>query len=229
MGFEPNLSEIGSKQAEALKDYMLHAFNGLIGQPIPVYCSHMIRTLYTSKPFLNAMGWKGYIKDDLFEVGGSLETKDGVDIAYPGNNNEFYRETFPEYELSHEFSSRSSGWYLGGNRETKSEADLRASGVVSWIWEQVLHHQSQQNSQDRDVDLCLVIHGDLLGMIARKLMSASQETYFMHLNTAQTLFDLRLKDDGTKAVSALYLNRVDHLLGKDEELITGDEMMRVVA
>ena len=41
--FEPNLSEVGSKQAEALKDYMLNAFRGLIGQPIPVYCSHMIR------------------------------------------------------------------------------------------------------------------------------------------------------------------------------------------
>ena len=89
-------------------------------------------------------------------------------------------------------------------------------------------HQSQ-GSQDRDVDLCLVIHGDLLGMIARRLMSTSSETSFLHLNTAQTLFDLRLKDDGTKAVSALYLNRVDHLLGKDEELITGDEMMRVIA
>ena len=47
--YEPDLSEVGSRQADALKDYMLRAFEGLVGQPIPVYCSHMIRTLYTSK------------------------------------------------------------------------------------------------------------------------------------------------------------------------------------
>ena len=142
---------------------------------------------------------------------------------------DFYRENFPEYELSNEFSNRDSGWYMGDHRETKSEAELRASGIVNWLWEQVIFHQSQKNSQDRDIDLCLVIHGDLLGMIARKLMSTSPETYFLHLNTAQTLFDLKVKDDGTKVVSALYLNRVDHLIDKGNELITGDEMMRVVA
>ena len=232
--FEPSLSEVGSIQAEALRDYMVNAFKGLIGQPVPVYCSHMQRTLLTSKPFLNAMGWKGYIKDDLFEVGGSFETKDGIDTAHAGKNKEFYQEFFPEYQLSSEFSNRDTGWYLGSSRETKNEANKRADGIVNWLWEQVSLHQSMEGSyQDKDVDLCLVIHGDLLGMIVRRLMSTTSETHFLHLNTAQSLFDLQIKgnDNGTRVVSALYLNRVDHLLGKEDsdKFITGDEMMRVIA
>lgn len=242
--FEPELSELGSAQADALGVLMQQEFAGLRNQPVPVYCSPMIRTILTARPFLNRLGWQGHIKEDLYEVGGSFQTENGVNIAYPGKNGLHYQTTYPEYAVSQTLLDlKEKGWYTRPGRESRPEAMARADSIVSWLWAQADTHQKQiletgdcvikntkPGEDDRVVDLCCVLHGDLLSLIIRRLLAIddSAHAHFLHLNTAMTYFDLKIRDDGSKSVSLLYLNRVDHLL-KSPELISGDEMMRVSA
>ena len=72
---------------------------------------------------------------------------------------------------------------------------------------------------------------DLLSHLLSRLLGMSVENKhnvgFLHYNTAQTLFDLTIRNDGTRTVSLLYMNRIAHLK-EHAHLQTGEEMLRVI-
>jgi broad specificity phosphatase PhoE len=230
--FEPGLSETGALQADALAVALKVEFGALQNSSVPVYCSPMVRTILTSQPFVNALGWQGHIKEDLYEVGGSFQKADGVDVAYPGRSGVEYQATYPSFVVSQSLLDLGgNGWYTRPGRETRHEAQERALDITNWLWSKVEEHQSTANAAtatDKAVDLCCVLHGDLLGMLLKQLLKINDaaEVKFLHFNTGCTYLDLKISDDGTKTVGLLFQNRVTHLTSN---MVTGDEMMRVVA
>ena len=132
---EPELSDLGSVQAEMLGTTLADMFADC--SDVPVHCSCMQRTILTAQPLLSKglKGWKGLIREDLFEVGGSFSTTDGVDIVHEGASGLELQERFPDFDLSENLRDMGSkGWYPQGARETKEEGLLRAKSIVDGLW-----------------------------------------------------------------------------------------------
>lgn len=185
----------------------------------------MRRTTLTASPFAAALQWPLHIKEDLFEVGGSFSTSaDGVETVHPGQSGkEMQAEWGPGMKVSDALlAMEDKGWYTGAGRESHAEAEARAEGICEWLWS-----EAQTCEAPSEVHLSLVIHGDLLGMVLRKLMGCSPSTRFLHLNTAYTLVDLNSNE---RSAALLSQNSVNHLeVENDKAILTGAEMMRIIA
>jgi len=215
---DPDLSELGTRQAEALAeaidiDEELAAYTG---KPVCVYCSPMQRTILTARPLLRAFpAWKGVIEDRIFEVGGLFSRgADGAEVAGAGASPEELASRFgPEFELSASLCSpnmKGRGWNLLDHRETREEATVRAKGLAAWV--------AEKEGEGTPL-LVMVIHGDLLGYLLRELLGC--DVRFLHFNTAMTALELR-----NGRWTMLYQNRCNHLSGDDR---TGAEMPAVVS
>jgi broad specificity phosphatase PhoE len=136
-------------------------------------------------------------------------------------------------------STGDAGWYAHKQgKETHTEAEARAAGVCKWLWSEAAassqHTQASvspaataASTSASEVDLCLVLHGDLLGLLLRGLLECGPKPRFLHLNTAYTMVEL---NPSSGSASLLYHNRVSHLEASGKpELFTGAEMMRVIA
>ena len=167
----------------------------------------------------NQLGWRAHVQEDLYEVGGSFSTADGTDVAHEGASGRDIQERFPWINVSPTLLAVGDvGWYQKGRRETHAEAEERAAAICEWL-------RAQPSSAGREVDICLVLHGDLLGMILRELLGAKPTTRFLHYNTAMTYLNL---DTESRQTQLLFHNQVEHL-NEDRELITGGEMLKVIA
>uniref|UniRef100_A0A7S2W864 Phosphoglycerate mutase n=1 Tax=Rhizochromulina marina TaxID=1034831 RepID=A0A7S2W864_9STRA len=220
--FDPALSEAGEQQAGLLAEYLADKF---IARDTPVYCSTMRRTILTSRPVVHLLGWKGNVREDLFEVGGSYTTRDGEEMVHPGTPPRELAQEFAEYSLSSELAALGDqGWYQADHRETKAEAVDRARRVSQWLWDLA---EASGGRPAQDVDVACVLHGDLLALLLRALLEIPEEsaTTFLHLNTGTTLLDLDVK---RQRCTLLWHNQVEHLAGHPG-VVTGDEMLRVVS
>ena len=112
---DPALSELGTRQADALAKYL--ASDPLLAahahEEIVVRCSPMSRTMHTARPFLKAFPrWRGFIDERIFETGGVHSIVDGVERAVCGPTPSELRVIFPEFEPSAYMQARSDvGWY----------------------------------------------------------------------------------------------------------------------
>ncbi len=198
---DPDLTELGYRQREALADFLANEAD-LADQTFAVsrlYTSAMYRSLLTTQPVSAALNLRPEVWLDLHEKGGMFLRQNGRVDGFGGMSRSAIMSQFPDYRLPDTVSD--DGWYdasLGYEPETHSE--FRAIKVANEL--------SQRSRSDEVI--ALVSHAGfletLLKAIFGQLPSRAYAMRYYHNNTAITRIDY----DGTRP-ALHYLNRVDHL------------------
>jgi 2,3-bisphosphoglycerate-dependent phosphoglycerate mutase len=213
--YDPDLTEIGHKQADILAKYLsttpempTGAFS-LEFSPeetaynfTHLYCSPMHRTLLTAMPLAKAFGLQAQVWVDIHELGGLfMEEEEGVIKGYSGPSHKEMIEKFPDYGLPPEVTEK--GWWdpVRGE-EAPSEFLSRALRVV-------LQLRKRAQTDER---IILVTHGGFMNLLVKgflnQLPGHADDLFYAHYNTAITRLDFA---EGPDRVRVHYLNRFDHL------------------
>ncbi len=226
---EPELTEIGHKQAERLASWIAEARpkhrGGLDDPPeeellaanitnrlgiTRLYTSPMLRTLQTTQPLAAALGIRPKVWVDLHEHGGIFERlPDGSSVGHPGLTRQEMAERFPGYELDERVTDK--GWWFGGE-EDRPTCDARAIRVAKELW--------RMAGELGDARIAAIAHGTFLDSLLTALLERLPGSGFhiSHYNTGITRLDFTQSfEDGSPFLIVRYTNRVDHL---PPELIT---------
>lgn len=198
---DPDLTELGYRQREALADYLANE-EEYADQPFAISClytSAMHRSLLTTQPVSAALNLRPAVWLDLHEKGGMFQRQNGRVDGFGGMSRSAIMSQFPDYRLPDTVSE--AGWYdaaLGYEPETHSA--FRAIKVAKELSERC----------HSDEVIALVSHAgfleSLLNAIFGQLPSWPYAMRCYHNNTAITRVDF----DGRRPVLH-YMNRVDHL------------------
>jgi 2,3-bisphosphoglycerate-dependent phosphoglycerate mutase/probable phosphoglycerate mutase len=221
---DPELTEIGQQQAEALAQYLYTTTNrdqlARFRMDAPerqqhhpfrfthLYCSAMHRAMQTTYPIAKALGLKTEIWIDIHEHGGIYLKKDGVTTGYGGRTRTQIMTDYPEFILPHTVTDE--GWWtptLG--EEDLASAQGRAIRVAASLKKRATSPESANDC------IALVSHGTFMDALLKAMFNnlPSSDYYHAHYNTAVTRIDIR-----PNAETLLrYLNRIDHL---SPELVT---------
>ena len=198
---DPDLTELGYRQREALADYLANESElGKGGFDIScLYTSAMYRSLLTTQPVSAALDMQPMIWPDLHEKGGLFRRQNGSVNGFAGMTRSDILSEFPGYSLPDTVSE--AGWYdvsLGFEPETHSF--FRAIKVAKDLSER----------SKTDAVIALISHAGFLDILLKaifgQLPSRPHTMRYYHYNTAITRIDY----DRT-GPALHYMNRVDHL------------------
>ncbi len=198
---DPDLTELGYRQREALADFLANEAK-LADRSFAIshlYTSAMYRSLLTTQPVSAALNMRPEVWLDLHEKGGMFQRQNGRVSGFGGMSRSAIKGQFPDYRLPAAVSD--SGWYdaaLGYEPETHSA--FRAIKVANEL--------SERGRSDEVI--ALVSHAGFLDTLLKaifgQLPSRAYAMRYYHNNTAITRVDY----DGRRP-ALHYLNRVDHL------------------
>lgn len=219
---DPELSELGTKQASCLADWFSSGQNyqndvryvkrngtaveefSPPSNPLNpwgithIYTSPMVRAAETGYAISSRLGLPFRVWPDLHEKGGIyLEDPDnGGLIGMPGKSRSYFLEHFSNILLPDEVTE--SGWW-NRSYETKEELNARGIRVAAQLRE--LH----ENSQDRVI---FVSHGEFYNEFLWALLNESRhlDFWFFMNNTGITRIDF---PEGE--VDVIYTNNLNHL------------------
>ncbi len=171
---EPELTELGSRQAEAVANYFAQRpttvpieeryldWGNLLGVGIThLYTSLMVRAVETAQAIASATSVKAVACRELYETGGvtSFCAEKNAWEGLPGNTREYYENRFPELLLPEDWHSE--GWY----NKPFEEAHLRAERAA-----RVIARLVDEHSDNKDVVACVThagFHDHLVKVILR--------------------------------------------------------------
>jgi len=212
---DPDLTEIGRRQAALLADYLARANPGetqanndlqnRAGFGIThLYTSLMLRSVATATTIANQLGLPLHAWKDWHEGGGIYLDDEitGKPVGQPGNNRSFFEAHYPDLVLPDWLGE--DGWW---NRpyEERPERWLRARRILD---ELALRHG---NTNHR---VAVVSHGGFFNYVVLTLLGLDQldGVWFSMNNAAITRFDFEQDDRWL-----VYQNKVEFL---PTELIT---------
>jgi 2,3-bisphosphoglycerate-dependent phosphoglycerate mutase len=206
---DPELTEIGRKQAERLADYLCksHAHTYLNRGDDPkqagfgithIYTSLMVRAVSTAAAIGKRLGIPvlGWI--DLHERGGVFieDPETGERYGASGKNRAYFQTHYPDLVLPDGVSEE--GWW---NRpfEGEEERQLRAKRFI---------HELLARHGGSDDQVVVVSHGGFYNNFLTALLRlpAKNEFWFVMNNTGITRIDFCPED-----VNLVYMNRTNHL------------------
>lgn len=215
---DPELTEIGQKQAQKVAEYLGTAPNleELVRVPddssdranhyphtiTHLYCSAMYRALQTANPIGKALGLNPTVWLDVHEVGGIHYEKDGELVVLGGKKRSQILNEFPNYSLPDTVTE--DGWYkIALGREDWAGCQARAMRVSSNLI------MRSENPRTQDDKIAIVSHGGFINALLKALtnIAPNPRLDFWHYNTAVTRVDLEV--GGTMVIR--YINRVTHL------------------
>ncbi len=215
---DPELTEIGHKQAARVAEYLCSAPNleDIVRVPddapererhyphtlTHLYCSPMYRALQTMQPIAKALNINPTVWIDVHEVGGIHYDKDGETIVLGGKTRTEIMTEFPNYALPDAITDE--GWYKKEwGREDWAGCLARAFRVSSALV------MRAENPRSQDDKIAIVSHGGFINAILKALtnIAPNPRLDFWHYNTAITRVDLEV--GGTMVIR--YINRVTHL------------------
>jgi len=207
---DPELSELGQKQAQLLGEFLASKNAKPVVAPTGdrphvdhfdfshVYSSLMVRSMETADAVARALSLTPAIWEDLHETGGiwEVDRETGRLVGRPGKNREYFEKRFPHFELPDRLGNE--GWW---NRplETGAECKERAQRFCADLIER---------HGDTDDRIAVVGHGLFYSFILNVLLKIPPRSgiRFILNNTALTRIDFV---DGS--VNIVYQNRTDFL------------------
>lgn len=218
---DPEITEIGHRQAAALARYLAHPESEPRQHPfVPpgradfglthVYCSLMSRSIATAEYIAAACRLTLRARADLFEKHGIYDADaEGKLVGVAGPGRAYFEQRFPRLELPDGIGE--DGWW---NRPMEDEPAFveRMRGVVADFRARL--DASEEN-------LALVAHGDFLDQFINELMGVERHrhNYDQHWVANWTFHNTSISriDFVNGAHNVVYLNRIDHL---PNELVT---------
>jgi 2,3-bisphosphoglycerate-dependent phosphoglycerate mutase len=221
---DPELTEVGHKQAQFLAQYLSNGINleDLVTYPADaverthhhpyqfthLYCSAMHRSMQTARPVADALSMPPEIWVEVHEHGGIYLHENGTIQGYGGLTRSQIESLFPTYTVP-EVITEAGWWNPDYGQEDITSCHARAMRVAENL------RQRATKPEASDETVAIVTHGTFID----SLLKAFTETlpghrYFhWHYNTGITRLDLRQNGQ----VVIRYINRVTHL---PAELIT---------
>ncbi len=218
---DPELTEIGKKQAQLLADYLALSMDKLDvadQQDLPaasaysehyisrfnkLYCSAMHRALQTAQPIAKVLQMNAHVWIDIHEHGGVYLENEGAVKTYGGLTRSQITEQFPDYMLPDLITE--DGWWL----PTDEIEDLAScQGRAIRVAETLRRWATEPETADDRV--ALVSHGTFIDSLIKAFTGnlPGREFYYNHWNTAVTRIDFFT---GIREMRVRYINRVDHL------------------
>jgi len=175
---DPELTEIGHRQARLLAEYLADPMGEPIYPPwLPkeegqlgfglthVYCSLMARSISTAQYIAKACGLPLIADADIFEKSGLYEiAADGTKTGISGPDRNYFSERFPDLVLP--ASLNNSGWY---NRPYETEE------IFVQRSKQVVLDFLDRHAGTEDC-VAMVIHGDLIDQLVNELTGAGRHS-----------------------------------------------------
>jgi len=217
---DPALTDLGTRQASALADYLTSAlepdqlsdtlawrygtFDGLRYRIDRVVTSPMWRALQTAQPLREKLAVPVKVWPELCEIGGLYHFRGGRAHGLPGLTRVQMRQQFPAYDLPTRITQH--GWWRG-DRETIHAARTRALSVAGEVRERFAADWAEER-------VLLIAHAGFLNILLQAFLGTLTTdpevddgfiAYFY--NTSITRLDL--SDDGY--TSLRYVNRLPHL------------------
>jgi len=214
---DPELSEKGYEQAEALGVRLARDFAQAKGRGLIIASSPMRRCLLTIRPAVHRLGIR---KEDCICQGAAYEYG-CAGMAYMGSTTQEVKANFPEFTING--FSESGQWDYRGHNDKENEEDAKARSwrVVSWIW-QVVEVLRQFGSTRRNTPtLVFSTHQTMADLLCFQLVSGSDAEWaygdLTHKLNNTALTEIILKADGT----ATFGKRNDdgHLQGRNAPLV----------
>jgi len=206
---DPDLSDLGYLQAEALGSRFRQDLDRLEGGRLMIVSSPMRRCLHTIRPTAHWLGLSG--KDDCIVMGACYEFGCAGTGFYGSSVQELAQE-FPEFQPRCFGPSGRWDYRFGSRRETEAEVRVRAVQIADWIWEAALE-LSGRGSPRADKVIVLCIHQTMADILCQLFVDGSSDGFaygqlkYKLQNTAFT--ELRL---GTSCdVKFGFTNQSSHL------------------
>eukprot|EP00747_Dinoflagellata_sp_TGD_P194705 gnl/TRDRNA2_/TRDRNA2_62429_c0_seq2.p1 gnl/TRDRNA2_/TRDRNA2_62429_c0~~gnl/TRDRNA2_/TRDRNA2_62429_c0_seq2.p1 ORF type:complete len:242 (+),score=38.93 gnl/TRDRNA2_/TRDRNA2_62429_c0_seq2:89-814(+) len=195
---DPDLSELGDRQAKALGSFLSREGAMPIGS---LYVSPVKRALQSIQPAAESLGLRAQVWTDCFEFGGIYHESGTSDR---GLSREEMRRQFPFADVPDDVTDK--GWYKLDGKESTSQLLERVNGMAKR-----LQSMAQQAETERQKGaLLLLSHHDTMDFLLQALIHGESQRKtrgaFLHENTAMSCLDIY--PDGR--VQVVYLNRVDH-------------------
>lgn len=120
------------------------------------------------------------------------------------------------------------GWYHHPHRETRMEFEARAIHLSDWIWSLLFSQPQLPPQQITSTSTAVfVLHGYLITAILNQILfSKPNACVFIHCNTGMTHLEFVEFKSGGVGCSVKYQNALPHLVGKEAELKSGDDLVR---
>jgi 2,3-bisphosphoglycerate-dependent phosphoglycerate mutase len=201
---DPELSELGVRQAKHLAQHILETKSGL--EPggfglTHLYASPMVRAAHTASEISSVTGLRLHLWEDWHETGGIwLENETGERIGREGKNRSYLEQRFFGVHVPESIGE--AGWWSRPH-ETDDQIFARAERA----WQGLLEHHG--GTSDR---VAIVSHGTFFACIMAaifRLEIGRGKIWLAKHNTAITRIDHRETEyDSTVLV---YQNQVSHL------------------
>ncbi len=212
---DPELTEIGQRQADYLARYLKHTNLETRTQPADdlqnvcgfgithLYTSLMVRAVATGTVVARELGLPLVAWEDLHETGGIyLGSEDTERLGQAGKNRAWFEAHYPDLILPPSLSE--AGWWYNRPYE---ERDLRVARAER-VWRDLLARHD--HTADR---VAVISHGGFYNYLLNALLRMSHEICWFAMNNA-ALTRIDFTADG---VTLVYLNRTDFI---PRELIT---------
>lgn len=205
---DPDLTEIGKKQAEVVAEFLAQPYNPEKSDPqnrngfglTHLYCSLMIRAVKTGQSIAKKTGLPLVAMTDVHEMGGMFDARmiDGepVFIGKPGPGRSYFAEHFPDLIIPEDLPE--TGWW-NREKEPREKYSDRAHRVIAHILEE---------HQGKDQRVGIVMHGGIFARILTALFDVQAEKYWFLMNNC-AISRVDFEEDGHVLLS--YMNKVDHL------------------
>ena len=200
---DPILTDLGVRQAVALRDALARAADPLEGHGSPalthLYCSPMTRAVQTALEVARGTGLTPQIWEEWHESGGIWQDRDGVRVGLEGQNRGYFQQQFPNVALPDNFAPQ--GWW---SRDYEDNTALLPR--AKRVWAELLTRHG--GTTDR---IAVVSHGHFYAFVmavALRLHSLDG-VFFVLNNTGVTRLDHR--ENLHQTTNLIYANRIDHL------------------
>lgn len=218
---DPEITEIGHRQAQTLAEHLAHPQAEPRQHPFKqakefqfglthVYCSLMTRSILTAEYIAAACDLELQARSDIFEKHGIYDVDDDGNLqGMPGPGRDYFVQRFPRLKLPEEFND--TGWW---SRPVEDEMAFltRMQKVVN---------DTRQRLDRSDESIALVAHGDFIDQFVNELMGVvrHQPNYDNHwvANWAFHNTSISRIDFVNGSHNVVYMNRIDHL---PNELVT---------
>ena len=199
---DPELTELGHRQAHALADWI----PGVDPRPTHIYCSPMSRTLQTAAPMADALDLPIGVKSMLHERPGPVQITSDGPRAHPGSSRSVLAAHSPRAVLDPDITE--DGWYHD-DIETPAHAVERANRIASWLI-----------SAHADDDVVAWVGHGAIGALTLETIIAPQRAaqladyptgtepwWFNLANTSPSMIEIH-----PNSCEVHWINRVDHLV-----------------
>jgi len=206
---DPELTDLGSRQAGCLAEHLAHAFPGAAPQEwdpqnrsgyrlTHLYTSLMLRAAATAAILGAALGLRPVALEEVHEEGGIYreDPQSGQPLGLPGKGRSYYREHYPELVLPNWLGE--DGWWRRPH-ETPDQVPQRARRFLDFLRER------HAVGDDR---VALVSHAGFYNYLLCALfdLPRSERLWFTLNNAALTRIDFY-----PEGASLVYHNRADYL------------------